>query len=141
MNYKKTSIIIIILLLIAAAITIFFIKMVPGRGEIPAGFYKTIEGKWYTQASSGGYNVKFTRNEVQYYDRQTDQLVYSGRIKKVIKISSGQYKDRYRIVFKNAGGTASFINEDEKANGFSYFSGEEGYEGYSGSSSINIVKE
>ncbi len=105
--------------------------------KIPNKLYKLIKGKWYSQASSAGYSVKFTQTRVNYYDNETGKFSYSGKIKKVKKITSGDYRGCYRIIYKNANGISSFINTNRSATAFDYFDGASGYSGYSASSSIS----
>ena len=139
---KKSKRVIRLLLIMMLAVFLFNVYGTTNvqAAKLPKKLYKLVKGKWYTQASSGGYNIKFTKTRVKYYDRQTNKVVYSGKIKKVKKIKSGYYKGRYRIVFKNANGTSSFINSDKKATEFYYFDGASGYNGYSGSASITRGK-
>ena len=113
---------------------------VHATSKIPKKFYKLLKGKWYTQNSSGGYNIKFSRTRIKYYSRRTGKQKYSYKIKKVKKIRSGYYKGRYRLVFKTPHGVASFINSDKKAKYFDYYGCEKGYKHYSGSSSISRGK-
>ena len=107
--------------------------------KMPNKLYQLVKGKVYQQASSGGYNVKFTKTKVKFYERDSKELAFSGKIKKVIKIKKGTYKNRYRIVFKNGNGTSSYISTDKKATAFDYYTGSKGYNGYSGSSSISLA--
>lgn len=105
--------------------------------KLPPRLYRQLKGRWYTQASSGGYDIKFTQTRVKYYDRDTGKLAYSGKIKQVKKIRNGLRKGDYRIVFKNVNGVSSYIGSNT---GFDYYSGATGYEGYSGSASISEGK-
>ena len=102
--------------------------------KMPKSLYKKLKGKWYTQASSAGWDIKFTKTKVNYYDRSTSKVAYSYKIKKVVKIKSGDYKGGYRIVFKIKKNLCSFIGKPFE--GFNFYEGASGYEGYSGSSSI-----
>ena len=131
--------------LLFLALAVFLLNVhgmvtVQASAKLPDKLYKLVKGKWYTQASSGGCNIRFTRTRVKYYSRSTNKLVYSGKILKVKKITSGNYKGRYRIVFRNAHGTSSFISADKKARFFDFYSGSSGYSGYSGSASISRGK-
>ncbi len=103
--------------------------------KLPQKLYKVVKGRWYTQASSSGFNVRFTRKRVNYYDRKTNKVVHSGRIKKVKKLK----RNRYRIVFQNAKGISSFVSKNEKADAFDFF-GSAGSKGYSGGSGIEKGK-
>ncbi len=115
-------------------------KTSQAAAKMPNKLYKLVKGQWYSQASSSGYNVKFTKTRVNYYDRETDKLVYSGKIKKVKKIKSGQRKGCYRIIYKNAHGISSFESTDKSATIFESYDSASGYSSYSGSSSIEIGK-
>ena len=135
---RKSKRVIRLLLIMMLAVFLFNVHGTTNvqAAKLPKKLYKLVKGKWYTQYSSGGYNIKFTKTRVKYYSRQTNKLVYSGNIKKVKKIKSGNYKGCYRIIYKNANGTSSFINSDKKATAFDYYDGAKGYSRYSGSSSI-----
>ena len=128
------------LILAMLFICVYSTVTVQASAKIPNKLYKMVKGKKYVQASSGGCTVKFTKTRVKYYDTDTNHLVYSAKIIKVKKIKSGKFKGRYRIVFKNANGTSSFINKDKKAKSFSYYDGASGYSGYSGSSSLVLIR-
>ena len=107
---------------------------------MPKKLYKLVKGKWYTEASSGGYNVKFTQTRIKYYNRKTGKIAFNYKIKKVTKIKSGSYKGRYRVVFKTGSGLRSYISGDKKATYFDYFGSGSGYKGYSISASIGRGK-
>ena len=100
--------------------------------KMPGKLYKLVKGKWYTEASSGGYNAKFTKTRIKYCSRSSNKVVYSRKLVKVKKIKKGQYKGRYRLIFKNSHGKVSYINTDRKAKHFDFYGSASGYKGYSG---------
>lgn len=67
--------------------------------------YKWVKNKWWTENSSGGFDVKFTRTKVNHYNRENGELYYTAKIKGyqkikggyVIKVKNGQYKYCYAI--------------------------------------------
>jgi len=129
----------IMMLLFAASITLGDISAITSEAaaKLPKELWSQVKGKWYTQASSGGYDIKFTRAKIKYYNRDTGKLVYSVKIRKVKIIKSGIRKGDYRIIFKNTRGISSYISSKY---GFDYYSGAAGYDGYSGSASISEGK-
>lgn len=42
--------------------------------------YKKVKG-WWSSNSSGGWDIKFTRSKVKYYDRTTGDLAWTAAIK------------------------------------------------------------
>lgn len=46
--------------------------------------YKKVKG-WWTQNSSGGWDVKFSRSKVKYYDRETEKISWTADIRKCKK--------------------------------------------------------
>ena len=139
---RKSKRVIRVLLIMMLAVFLFNVHGTTNvqAAKLPKKLYKLVKGKWYTQASSGGYNIKFTKTRVKYYDRKTNKVAYNCKIKKVKKVKSGYYKGGYRIVFKIGHWTSSFISTDKKAKAFDFFSGASGYDGYSGGASITRGK-
>ena len=125
----------IVVIMIFCMLFVYNVDVVEASVKLPQKLYRLVKGKWYTQASSSGYNVRFTRTRVKYYDRTTNKVVWSGRIKKVKKLK----KYRYRIIFKNANGVSSFVSKNKRADFFDFF-GSTGTKGYSGCSSIEKGK-
>jgi transglutaminase/protease-like cytokinesis protein 3 len=62
--------------------------------------YKAVKG-WWTQASSGGCDVKFTRTKVKYYSREDGKVVRTYTIKKCKKINGV-----YSYYLKGSNGTS-----------------------------------
>ncbi len=139
MNKRHIGTLSAVLLIMTLALS--FIVMphpVYAANKMPAKLYKLVKGKWYTQASSGGYDIKFTKTKVKFYEHGSDDPSFVCKIKKVTKIKKGEYKGRYRVVFKNSDGNlTSFISTNKKASAFDYYFGDKGYEDYSGSGSIH----
>ena len=104
--------------------------------KMPGKLYKQVKGKWYTESSSGGYNVRFTKTKVKYYSRRTNRFIYSCKLVKVKKIKKGQFKGCYRLVYKYSHGKFSYINENKKAKHFECFNSSSGYKHYSGSGGL-----
>lgn len=104
--------------------------------KLPNKVYKNVKGKWYTQSSSSGYNIKFTKTRVKYYDRSTNKLVYNCKIIKVTKIKKGYYKGEYKIVYKGPFGKNCYKTVNKGKKGFDYFYLYNGKWQYSGSSSL-----
>ncbi|MCC8067999.1 MAG: hypothetical protein LIO94_13000 [Clostridiales bacterium] len=103
-----------------------FCFFIPAKAEasaqIPTSLYKKIKGTWYTQSSSGGCDVKFTRTRIKYYSRTNGKLVFNYKIVKVKKVTKGTYKGCYKIYFKNKYGTLMyFVNVDKKATAFDFY--------------------
>jgi hypothetical protein len=48
--------------------------------------YKAVKG-WWTQFSSAGCDIKFTRTKVKYYSRETGKVVRTFTIKKCKKVN------------------------------------------------------
>lgn len=136
-NRMKRGVVVLLVMVLVFGVSQSSVVTAETTGKLPNKLYKMVKGKWYTQASSAGYDVKFTKNHVNYYYRKDSKCAYSGKIKKVKKIKSGEYKDCYRIIFQNANGVSSFVSIDKKASGFNYYDGVSGHKGYSGSSSIS----
>lgn len=64
-----------------------------------------VKDKWWTENSSGGYDVKFTRTKVKYYNREDGEIHHIAKINGYQKIEGGfaikvkfeQYKYCYAI--------------------------------------------
>ena len=105
--------------------------------KMPAKLYKQVKGKWYTQWSSAGYDVKFTKTRVKYYKHGAKKPSYKYPITKVKKVKKGTHKGEYRIVYKlGRKKYASFIGTAKK--GFAFYGCASGYKHYSGSSSLDL---
>ncbi len=64
------------------------------------GVYSLVQGKWYTENTSAGYDVRFTRSEARYYDRKTGKLSYTVEIAGSQNIKKGYYQKGYLIKLK-----------------------------------------
>jgi len=139
---KKSKRVIRLLLIMMLAVFLFNVHgtTTVQAAKMPKKLYKLVKGKWYTENSASGYNIKFTRTRVKYYDRQTNKVVKRCKIKKVKKIKSGDYKGGYRIVFKDGRWIASFISTDKKAKSFDFFDITDGDSRYSGGACITRGK-
>ena len=118
---KALKMVISVVLLIALVISLYPVNTNAKSKtvKLPAALYKQVKGKWYSEASMSGDNVKFTRTKIKFYDRGTDELLYSVKITKVKKIKKGQYKGGYHIEYKHKGYTCYYISTDN--NHFLFF--------------------
>lgn len=112
-------------------------KTSQAAAKMPNKLYKLVKGQWYSQASSSGYNVKFTKTRINYYDRETDKIDHRVKIKKVKKLKSGQYKGCYNIAFKDGNTLYYYISSDRSATTFELH---DSGGNYYGSESISIGK-
>lgn len=91
--------------------------------------YKYVKGTW-EEASSGGWNVKFTRSKVKYYDRKSGKVVWTADIKKCKKIGksyiyyvqSKKGKYEYRTIGNDSETLEYYCSWDDKNIG-NYYSG------------------
>lgn len=67
--------------------------------------YSRVKGCWWTNVSSAGYNVKFTKTKMKYYDRKSNKVVKVAKIRGcknykngyLIKVQDGKYKYSYHM--------------------------------------------
>ena len=106
------------------------------KSVIPEKIYNKIKG-WYAENSSGGYNVKVTRDYFIKYDRET------GKISSRWKIHKMKTKDNgYLFCVKYREMESSYFCEKSKlGEGFDHlYSWDGDWIGYSGSSSLSKGK-
>lgn len=99
--------------------------------------YKKVKG-WWTCNSSGGWDVKFTRSKVKYYDRENGKLAWTATIKKCKKRGS-----IYIYYVKSERGCYEFRTNETDSNVLDYYGtwDEKNYaDYYSGSSSLSRGK-
>lgn len=91
--------------------------------------YKAIKG-WWSQNSSGGYNIKFTKSgKICYYDRYSDERVEYDVIYKMKKTGSGY------MIYLYDNGSGNKYRFKYCGDYMEYYSGWKG-NSYSGSSSL-----
>lgn len=96
--------------------------------------YKKVKGLW-SENSSGGWNVKFTRSKVNYYDRSTGELAWTATIKKCKKIGSV-----YAYYVKSEKGYYEYrttTNDSDTLEYYGSWNDEHYADYYSGSSSLS----
>lgn len=101
--------------------------------KMPNKLYKQVKGKWYTQNSSNGYDVKFSKAKIKFYRQGSNKVEYSAKLLKVKKIKTGDYKGMYRLTYKGKSGKFQYVGNKK---GFDYFWYENGERLYSASSSL-----
>ncbi len=85
--------------------------------ELKGKVYKWVKNKWWTASSSGGYDVKFSKTKVKYYNREDGKIHHIAKINSykkinggyVIKVKNGQYKYCYTI-YENQKDALEFYN-------------------------------
>lgn len=98
--------------------------------------YKRVKGLW-TYNSSGGWNVKFTRSKVKYYNRDNGKLEWTAKIKKCKKAGK-----TYIYYIQSQNGKYQFRTSDENADVLEYYGTWDNdcySDYYSGSSSMERV--
>lgn len=99
--------------------------------------YKKVKG-WWSDNSSGGWDVKFTHSKVKYYDRVTGKLAWTATIKKCKKKGNV-----YVYYIKSEKGCYEYRTTTYDLNVLEYYESwdDENYgDYYSGSSSLSRGK-
>ena len=111
-------------------------KVTNAKYVVPEKIYNRIKG-WYSESSSGGYDVKVTRDYFIKYDRNTGKVSSRMKIHKMKTINNG-----YLFCVKQNGWEIGYFCEKSKlGEGFDYLMGWDGdWLGYSGSSSLSKGK-
>ena len=102
--------------------------------KMPNKLYKQVKGKWYTQNRASGFDVKFTKTKIKYYQQQSNKVDSTAKLVKVKKVKSGEYKGKYCLTYKSNGEKFQLVGNKK---GFDYFWHENGEQLYSGGSSIS----
>ncbi len=128
--------------LAAVAVVIMIVALQPQKAEA-AGLsrkaYNMVKGRWWYQSSSGGYDARFTRKKIIYYNRKNYEVERTAAIKKCIK-----KKDGYHVLVKDGKVRYYYIFPFEGTGKKDYqlwfrFKSDGEYH-YSGSSSLNPGK-
>ena len=133
---KRCRVLLMILLLCICFVPIFIDEEAYAAYKLNQKAYSKIKGKWYTQASSGGYDVKFSRTKIKYYDRSTGKIDHTGKI-----CGCKTSKKGYLIKIKYKGNKYSYYLPKKSAKGLDFYGDwkRDGYV-YSGSSSLSLGK-
>lgn len=101
---------------------------------------KAVRGKWWTQNSSGGYDVRFTSKKISYYEHGSNKPAKVRKIKNCKKVKSG-----YLIIIKDGEDVYSYLYEKDNPTVLTFLCAvnqkqiDEGV-GYSNSSSLSEGK-
>lgn len=113
-------------------------KVTKAKYVVPEKIYNKIKG-WYSESSSGGYDVKVTRDYFIKYDRTTGKVSSSWKIQKMKAT-----KNSYRFCVKYRNWEVAYVcNKGKLGEGFEFYDGwdEDPYGiGYSGSASLSKGK-
>lgn len=93
---------------LAVVLAVFMIAALQPQKAEAAGLskkaYNMVKGRWWFQSSSGGYDARFTRKKILYYNRKNYKVERTAAIKKCIR-----KKDGYHVRVKDGKATYYYI--------------------------------
>lgn len=133
---KRRFLSLCMILLCIGFTTIYTGKKADAAYKLNKKTYTLVKGKWFTHNNSGGYDVKFSRTKVKYYNRKNGKLHHTGKI-----MGCKKYKKGYLIKIQCQNIKYSYYIKKKSQSDVWFFGGWK-YNGkkYSGSSSLHAGK-